>query len=64
METILCCPVARINLVLGKFLTVFTVSIATVIAVIVEYMRNVREWRRRFCAHSMSRQAGIEPCHD
>jgi sodium transport system permease protein len=31
METILCCPVARINLVLGKFLAVFTISIATVI---------------------------------
>jgi len=31
METILCCPVARINLVLGKFLTVITISIATVI---------------------------------
>lgn len=31
METILCCPVARINLVLGKFLAVFTISLATVI---------------------------------
>lgn len=31
METILCCPVARINLVLGKFLAVLTISTATVI---------------------------------
>jgi sodium transport system permease protein len=31
METILCCPVKRINLVLGKFLAVFTISTATVI---------------------------------
>jgi sodium transport system permease protein len=31
METILCCPVARINLVVGKFLAVFTISTATVI---------------------------------
>lgn len=31
METILCCPVGRINLVLGKFLAVFTISSATVV---------------------------------
>jgi sodium transport system permease protein len=31
METILCCPVKRINLVMGKFLAVFTISTATVI---------------------------------
>lgn len=31
METVLCCPVERINLVLGKFLMVLTASICTVV---------------------------------
>ncbi len=31
METVLCCPIGRINLVLGKFLMVLTASVCTVL---------------------------------
>jgi sodium transport system permease protein len=55
METILCCPVARINLVLGKFLTVFTVSIATVILSLSSTCATF-DLAKTVFAHSMSRQ--------
>ncbi len=55
METILCCPVARINLVLGKFLTVFTISIATVLLSL-SSMCATFEAAKTVFAHSMSRK--------
>jgi sodium transport system permease protein len=55
METILCCPVARINLVLGKFLAVFTISLATVILSLAS-MGATFEIARRLFAHALSRQ--------
>lgn len=55
METILCCPVARINLVLGKFLAVFAISLATVILSL-SSMGVTFEVARRLFAHAMSRQ--------
>jgi len=59
METILCSPVARINLVVGKFLTVFTISTATVILSL-SSMGATFEIARRVLAHSMSRRPAID----
>lgn len=55
METILCCPVARINLVLGKFLTVFTISTAAVILSL-SSMWATFETARRLLAHVLPGQ--------
>ncbi|HTV43269.1 MAG TPA: ABC transporter permease [Candidatus Sulfotelmatobacter sp.] len=52
METILRCPVARINLALGKFLAVFTISIATVILAL-SSMCGTFEVARRVMAQSL-----------
>ena len=58
METILCCPVARINLVLGKFLTVFTISVATVFLSLCS-MCATFELAKMVFVHSMSRQPAL-----
>jgi sodium transport system permease protein len=55
METILCCPVARINLVLGKFLAVFTISTSAVILSL-SSMCVTFEVARRLFARSLPRQ--------
>lgn len=59
METILCCPVARINLVLGKFLTVFTISTSAVILSL-SSMCATFEVAGGLFAHSMSRRPAID----
>ena len=55
METILCCPVARINLVLGKFLTVFTISAATVLLSLSSLCATF-EVAKTIFAHSLTRK--------
>ncbi|MGH7941025.1 MAG: ABC transporter permease [Limisphaerales bacterium] len=55
METILCCPVARINLVMGKFLTVFTISVTTVILSLSSICATFEAAKTVF-AHSLPRQ--------
>jgi sodium transport system permease protein len=56
METILCCPVGRTDLVLGKFLMVLTASLGTVLLSLLS-MGTTFHFARRAMAGSMPREA-------
>ena len=56
METILCCPVGRTELVLGKFLMVLTASIGTVVLALLSLGATLH-LARRVLAHSVPLQA-------
>ena len=56
METILCCPVKRINLVLGKFLMVLTASVCTVLLSLLS-MGATFQIAKRALANSVPREA-------
>lgn len=58
METILCCPVRRIDLVLGKFLMVLTASVGTVVLAFLSLGATLRI-AKRVLAHSVP-QAALE----
>jgi sodium transport system permease protein len=56
METILCCPVGRTDLVLGKFLMVFTASVGTVVLSLLS-MGATFHVAKRAMAHSLPQEA-------
>jgi sodium transport system permease protein len=56
METILCCPVGRTELVLGKFLMVLTASIGTVLLSLLSLGATFL-FAKRILTHSMPREA-------
>lgn len=56
METILCCPVKRTNLVLGKFLMVLTASVSTVLLSLLS-MGASFQFAKRVLANSGPREA-------
>jgi len=56
METILCCPVARIDLVLGKFLMVLTASVGTVVLALLSLTATLHI-AKRVLAHSVPQAA-------
>ena len=56
METILCCPVGRTELVLGKFLMVLTASISTVVLALLS-MGATFQFAKRVLANSVPREA-------
>ena len=56
METILCCPVGRTELVLGKFLMVLTASVSTVVLALLS-MGATFQFAKRILAESAPREA-------
>jgi sodium transport system permease protein len=56
METILCCPVGRTELVLGKFLMVLTASVSTVVLALLS-MGATFQFAKRVLAESAPREA-------
>ena len=56
METILCCPVGRTELVLGKFLMVLTASVGTVMLSLLS-MGTTFLFAKRLLTHSVPREA-------